>query len=338
MRANCTDATAFIEEVCENYQKFTGKELEFETFCNNRDIQRGVPKGTAFSKFMALYNGYRDKLDTEKAIYRLSTLGIIDDYTVNFSTSTFNLIGTKKSEKEYKEILRKYLCKYYSEKTSDIRLKALSKIDEPTPIRKYLNFLVNFVYNEIQKKRKLAMHDMKSACRLGLEKGSVELKDFIDLYFNSKYARAGYSFENDKGKEVLASLPDLTDQGKNDDLKWVWKFIDYVDEDPKAGQIDNIKHLYMLEFKNPRYLQEAEGLLLHAFSQIEEKESNLTDKKLEEIYNQFTELMLEKNPDLPTQMNKHGFEFDFDSIMIKRYLQPLKNAKNTLVKLNEILN
>jgi ATP-dependent DNA helicase RecQ len=242
-------------------------------------------------------------------------------------------------------------------------LKALSKIDEPTPIRKYLNFLVNFVYNEIQKKRKLAMHDMKSACRLGLEKGSVELKDFIDLYFNSKYARAGYSFENDKGKEVLASLPDLTDQGKNDDLKWVWKFIDYVDEDPKAGQIDNIKHLrgactrmlnnqpdsytllllnaftlYMLEFKNPRYLQEAEGLLLHAFSQIEEKESNLTDKKLEEIYNQFTELMLERNPDLATQMKKHGFEFDFDSIMIKRYLQPLKNAKNTLVKLNEILN
>lgn len=363
MRANCTDATAFIEEVCENYQKFSGKELDFETFCNNRDIQRGVPKGTAFSKFMALYNGYRDKLDTEKAIYRLSTLGIIDDYTVNFSTSTFNLIGTKKSEKEYKEILRKYLCKYYSEKTTDIRLKALAKIDEPTPIRKYLNFLVNFVYNEIQKKRKLAMHDMKSACRLGLEKGSVELKDFIDLYFNSKYARSGYSFQNDKGKEILASLPDLTDQGKNDDLKWVWKFIDYVEEDPKAGQIDNIKHLrgactrmlnnqpdsytllllnaftlYMLEFKNPRYLQEAESLLLHAFSQIEEKESNLSDKKLEEIYNQFTELMLDKNPELETQMKKHGFEFDFDSIMIKRYLQPLKNAKNTLIKLNEILN
>lgn len=363
MRADCTDAVAFIEEVCENYQRVTGNELDFELFCNNRDIQRGVQTGTAFSKFMALYNGYRDKLDTEKAIYRLSTLGIIDDYTVNFSTSTFNLIGTKKTENEYKEILRKYLCKYYSEKTSDIRLKSLAKIDEPTPIRKYLNFLVHFVYKEIQKKRKLAMHDMKSACRLGLEKGSVELKDFIDLYFNSKYARSGYSFQNEKGTEILASLPDLTEQGKNDDLKWVWKFIDYVEEDPKAGQIDNTKHLrgactrmlnnqpdsytllllnaftlYMLEFKNPRYLQEAESLLLHAFSQIEEKEPNLNDKKLEEIYNQFTELLLDKNLELETQMKKNGFEFDFDSIMIKRYLQPLKNAKNTLIKLNEILN
>lgn len=360
MRANCTDATAFIEEVCENFQKFTGKELDFETFCNNRDTQRDVPKGTAFSKFMALYNGYRDKLDTEKAIYRLSTLGIIDDYTVNFSTSTFNLIGTKKNEKEYKDYLINYLLKYYSKKSTDSKIKRLSKIDEPTTYRKHLNFLVHFVYDEIEKKRKRAMYDMKDACRYGIENGSIELKDFIDLYFNSKYARKGYSV-NDSN----ASLFDLLvgDNKKDDNIKFVWNFIDLMDLDKPASQIDNYKHLrgacsrllrsqpdsytllllnaftlYMLEFKNPRYLQEAENLLLHAFSEIEEKESNLSDKMLEEIYNQFTELMLDKNLELEVHMNKHGFEFDFDSIMIKRYLKPLKNANNTLFKLNEILN
>lgn len=359
MRANCTDATAFIEEVCENYQKFTGKELDFETFCNNRDTQRDVPKGTAFSKFMALYNGYRDKLDTEKAIYRLSTLGIIDDYTVNFSTSTFNLIGTKKNEKEYKDYLINYLLKYYSKKSTDSKIKRLSKIDEPTTYRKHLNFLVHFVYDEIEKKRKRAMYDMKDACRYGIE-NPLELKDFIDLYFNSKYARKGY-LVNDSN----ASLFDLLvgDNKKDDNIKFVWNFIDLMDLDKPASQIDNYKHLrgacsrllrsqpdsytllllnaftlYMLEFKNPRYLQEAENLLLHAFSEIEEKESNLSDKMLEEIYNQFTELMLDKNLELEVHMNKHGFEFDFDSIMIKRYLKPLKNANNTLFKLNEILN
>lgn len=363
MKANSTEAVAFIEEVCENYQKFTGQELDFEAFCNNRDIQRGVQKGNAFSKFMALYNGYRDKLDTEKAIYRLSTLGIIDDYTVNFSTSTFNLIGTKKADNEYETILRKYLCKYYSEKTSDVRLKALVHIDEPTPIRRYLYFLVNFVYEEIQKKRKLAMADMQSACRLGLEKGSVELKDYIDLYFNSKYARSGYSFQNEMGIEILASLPDLTDQGKNDDLKLVWEFIEFVEQDPKAGQIDNIKHLrgactrmlnnqpdsytllllnaftlYMLEFKNPRYLQEAENLVLNAFSSIQEKESNWSDEKLESVYNEFNEKLIEKNVELKSFMELHGFYFDFDSIMIKRLLLPLQNANSTLKNLNKILN
>ena len=360
MRAECTNASAFIEEVCENYQKFKGSELDFETFCCTQDVNKGVAIGTEFLKFMALFNGYRDKLDTEKAIYRLSTLGIIDDYTVNFSTYTFNLIGTKKNEKEYKDYLINYLLKYYSKKETDLKIKGLSKIDEPTTYRKHLNFLVHFVYDEIEKKRKRAMQDMQDACRYGIENGSIELKDFIDLYFNSKYARKGY-LVNDSN----ASLFDLLvgDNKKDDNIKFVWKFIELMDLDKPASQIDNYKHLrgacsrllrsqpdsytllllnaftlYMLEFKNPRYLQEAENLLLHAFSQIEEKESNLTDKKLEAIYNQFTELILDKNLELEAQMEKHGFEFDFDSIMIKRYLQPLKNAKNTLVKLNEILN
>jgi ATP-dependent DNA helicase RecQ len=364
MRANCTDAEAFIEEVCDNYSKFTnGNVLDFEDFCNKRDAQRNATIGTAYTKFMALYNGYRDKMDTEKAIYRLSTLGIIDDYTVNFSSNTFSLKGTKKTEKEYKDNLKGYLLKYYSEKTTSVRLKTLSTIDEPTPIRKSLNFLVNFVYKEIQKKRQLAMQDMKTACRLGLEKGSVELKDYIDLYFNSKYARAGYSYTNEKGKEINASLPDLTDNGKNDDLKWVWLFSEIVEEDPKAGQIDNIKHLrgactrmlnnqpdsytllllnafalYMLEYKNPRYLLEAENMIINAFSNIQEKEPDWDDNKLEEIYNKFVSIVIDKNTELEANMEKNDFSFDFDSVMIKRLLNPLQKANNLLQSLNEILN
>lgn len=363
MRANCTEAEAFIEEVCDNYQKFTHIELDFETFCTNRDQTKGNPAGTAYKMFMALYNGYRDKMDTEKAIYRLSTLGIIDDYTVNFSSNTFTLFGKKKTEKEYKDNLTVYLLKYYSEKTTQVRLKKLAPIDEPTPIRKSLNFLVNFVYKEIQKKRQLAMHDMRNACRLGLEKGSVELKDYIDLYFNSKYARAGYTYSNENGEEINASLPDITDNGKNDDLKWVWLFMEIVDEDPKAGQIDNTKHLrgactrmlnnqpdsytllllnafalYMLEYKNPRYLQEAEMLLINAFTNIQEKEADWNEKKLEKIFNEFTSKIIDKNVELESYMEMHNFTFDFDSIMMKRLLKPILNASNTLRSLNKILN
>ncbi len=364
MRANCTDAEAFIEELCEYYSRFTnGNTLDFEEFCNKRDIQRNNKIGTAYTRFMALYNGYRDKMDTEKAIYRLSTLGIIDDYTVNFSSNTFTLKGIKKTEKEYKDNLKSYLLKYYSEKTTNIRLKTLSTIDEPSLIRKSLNFLVNFVYKEIQKKRQLAMQDMKTACRLGLEKGSVELKDYIDLYFNSKYARSGYSYTNEKGNEVNASLPDLTGNGMNDDVKWVWLFTNIVEEDPKAGQIDNIKHLrgactrmlnnqpdsytllllnafalYMLEYKNPRYLLEAENMIINAFTNIQEKEPSWDDNKLEEIYNKFISIILDKNTELKAYMEKNNFLFDFDSVMITRLLYPLKKANNLLHSLNEILN
>lgn len=364
MRARCPDAEAFIEEVCDYYIQFTnGTQLDFEQFCNDRDVSKGNLRGTAYKMFMALYNGYRDKMDTEKAIYRLSTLGVIDDYTVNFSSNTFTLKGIKKTEEEYTENLYLYLIKYYSDKTSKTRLKNLCLIDEPTPIRKALNFLVNFVYQEIQKKRKLAMLDMKKACRLGLEKGSVELKDYFDLYFNSKYARTGYSYFNAKGIEVNASLPDITDNGKKEHLKWVWMFIEIVEEDPKAGQIDNIKHLrgactrmlnaqpdnytllllnafalYMLEYKNPRYLQDAETLLINAFINIQEKESEWNDSKLEDVFTTFTLKLFDKNNELETFMVLHGFTFDFDSIMIKRLLNPLKMAHRTLHELNKILN
>lgn len=364
MKANCTDADAFIEAICENYQKFTfGNSLDFEHFCNERDRAKGNPKGTAYKMFMALYNGYRDKMDTEKAIYRLSTLGIIDDYTVNFASNTFALKGVRKNEKEYKENLRAYLLKYYSEKTTRARLKNLDEIDEPTLIRKSLTFLVNFVYDEIKKKRELAISDMRTACRIGLEKKNVEFKDYIDLYFNSKYARAGYTYTNSAGKEVDASLSDLTNNAKNDELKLVWFFMDVVDEDPKAGQIDNIKHLrgactrmlnnqpdsytvllllaftlYMLEYKNERYLREAEELLLHAFSSIEEKETHWGEKQIENAFNTFVVKLKDKNSELEVYMDKFGYAFDFESIMVSRLLIPLRKSTKTLKAINEILN
>jgi ATP-dependent DNA helicase RecQ len=190
-----------------------------------------------------------------------------------------------------------------------------------------------------------------------------DIHGMMNLYFNSKYARTGYSYFNEKGYEVNASLPELTDNGKNDDLKLVWLFMDIVEEDPKAGEIDNIKHLrgactrmlstqrdsytilllnsftlYMLEFKNPRYLQEAEDLILNAFTSIQDKEPEWTDKKLEDVFKSFTNLIVEKNKELAIYMKKHGFYFDFDSIMIKRLLKPLQTANSTLHSLNEILN
>lgn len=363
LRSSSLSSNDFIEKLGEKYLIYTGEELDFEKKCLERDKLLHRQTGETSKKFHHYYNGYRDKMDTEKAIYRLSTLGIIDDYTVNFSSNTFTLKGCKKAAKEYRANLNAYLLKYYSEKTTKAKLRNIDKIDESTPMRKALYFLVDFVYSEIQKKRQLAIHDMNTACRLGLEKGSVELKDYIDLYFNSKYARAGYSYFNEKGKEVNASLPDHTDNGKNEDLNLVWLFMEIVDEDPKSNQIDNTKHLrgactrmlnnqpdsytllllnaftlYMLEYKNSRYLQEAENLLINAFTSIQDKESNWNDKKLEEVYTVYTDKLIDRNGELEKYMELHGFSFDFDSIMIKRFLNPLQKANSTLRNLNKILN
>src|SRR5690606_9676077 len=100
----------------------------------------------------------------------------------------------------------------------------------------------------------------------------------------------------------------------------------------KAGQIDNIKHLrgactrmlnnqpdsytllllqaftlYMLEYKNERYLQEAEELLLHAFSSIQEKETHWNNRQLEDSFATFTAKLKDKNNELEVYMDKYGF-------------------------------
>lgn len=139
--------------------------------------------------------------------------------------------------------------------------------------------------------------------------------------------------------------------------------MDVVDEDPKAGQIDNIKHLrgactrmlnnqpdsytvllllaftlYMLEYKNERYLREAEELLLHAFSSIEEKETHWGEKQIENAFNTFVVKLKDKNSELEVYMDKFGYAFDFESIMVSRLLIPLRKSTKTLKAINEILN
>ena len=155
-----------------------------------------------------------------------------------------------------------------------------------------------------------------------VEKGSVELKEYIDLYFNSKYARWDM-FQNDKDKECLVLILPIRVRMTIWELGlevyrlcwWSRNLAELITLNIFRVLVQRMLNnpnrivtasssecftLYMLGFKIPRYLHKRLRIcpLLHAFSQIEEKESNLTDKNSEEIYNQYTGLMLEKNPDL----------------------------------------
>lgn len=210
----------------------------FEKIAQNRDITKGHSKGTAERELQRLYDGYRIKPDTEKALYRLSTIGVIDDYMVDFATKTYTVFATKRSDEIYFQNLRKYVRKYYSEVRADEELEKARKFEGVSAMQKCLFYLTEFVYREIAKKRFEGIDVMKSACELGKQSGSEAFREFIDLYFNSKYARQGYE-ANGKNKSLL----DRTDKGLNEDISWVWEFIEVVEEDKSGSHINNLKHL-----------------------------------------------------------------------------------------------
>ena len=180
-----------------------------------------------------------DKADKEKAIYRLSTLGVVDDYTIDFNAKTFVLEVTKKADDTYKEYLRNYIKTYYSDVKANEAIAPVDSYKGETTLQKCLGFLIDFVYREIVKKRFEAINTMKMACYEGLkENGNQPFKEFVDLYFNAKYARKNYRIN-----EVNYSLTDWTDEGKNQNLQWVWEFITVVNIDKTGSQLDNLKHL-----------------------------------------------------------------------------------------------
>ena len=84
-----------------------------------------------------------------------------------------------------------------------------------------------------------SIEDMILACEIGMqENGNEELKDFIHLYFNSKYAKENHEIDGEN-----YSLTIDTDNAKEYSFDILWKYIKATTIDPSGAQKDNTKHL-----------------------------------------------------------------------------------------------
>jgi ATP-dependent DNA helicase RecQ len=274
----------------------------FEQTAKKRDFSKGKPEGTAERELHRLFDGYRMKADTEKALYRLSTIGLIDDYTVDFNSKTYTIYAKRKPDEQYFENLEKYIRKYYSEVRTKQEISKARLFEGETTIQKCLFFLTDFVYREIEKKRFEGIGVMKEACEIGKENGGAAFKEFVELYFNSKYARKGYEVNGEN-----RSLTDRTEEGRQQNIEWTWEFIDVIDEDKSGGHINNLKHLrgactrllipqpdnavfhllkafsiFILDPENKRLMDEASNSFAKGFIEFQ-KENNLSfDQVLKE--------------------------------------------------------
>ena len=214
----------------------------FETFLKNISEKLETEIDSANESLFALkqlYYSPRIKADTDKAIFRLASIGIVDDYTVDYNKKSYTVFITKKTDDEYIEQLKVFMRKYYSANRVDSEIENVLEHEGDTILQKCLSFLTEFVYKEIEAKRLRSIEDMILACQIGLqENGNEELKDFIYLYFNSKYAKENHEID---GKPYSLTL--ATDNAKEYSFEIVWNFIEATLIDPSGAQKDNTKHL-----------------------------------------------------------------------------------------------
>jgi len=127
----------------------------------------------------------------EKVIYRMCCIGIIDDFTQDYSAQTFRIVTRHKAEGEYYNGLKQFLMRYYTEERAESEIEKAKGYKGQTEIQKCLGYLTDFVYGKIAGKRRQAIDDMDAFCKEGISADSwleanENMKDFMFFYFNSK--------------------------------------------------------------------------------------------------------------------------------------------------------
>lgn len=197
-----------------------------------------------YQKLKFIFYQKRDKDDTDKAIYRLCCIGLVEDVTIDYLSETYELKIRNRSDQEFRQCMLAFFMKYYSSEQAEKKVAEIDNQNGRNYLDKCLGYLTAFVYTNLEKKRYRAIDDMRIACEDSVTErhnsGNDEwLKEFIHLYFNSKYARKGYKF----GNRHYSLMEDTDEQGL-DGFDVVEKYIRAMTEDGSGSEVDNVKHLY----------------------------------------------------------------------------------------------
>lgn len=225
MKVDLYKVNSFVE-LLQEISKITGDD-NWRTFHNSPALW---PLNKAFCK-------RRDKDDTDKAIYRMCCIGLVDDVTIDYINHFYTLKIVKRPAGFYYDSLRVFFEKYYSADQSLHKVAEAMQHRGNTEPDKCLGYLADFVYENLEVKRRRAIEDMREACIEGIRYGDVWLKQFIHLYFNSKYARDKYEING-----VSYSLK--RDIKTNPSSALILKYIRVMDKDTSGTMNDNVKHLY----------------------------------------------------------------------------------------------
>lgn len=281
--------------------------------------------------------------DISKAIYRMTCIDLIQDFTQDYKNQLFRIVVQKKERKGYYLGLKTFLLRYYTEERAVLEIEKVEKtplknseIDElSAEIYRCLAYLTEFVYDKISEKRKRAIDDMRNFCMEGLSdkvswiENNENLKDYIFYYFNSKYAKSDYVTDN--GEPF--SLVEDTEGGKKSSVEILHKYMRVIEDDVVGigTPLDNVKHLYgavrlisrSLTDSNPAlYLIEVFCL---AFMGTK-KNKNLE----EQLVLRYSEGMIEFSKRTENQKEFWTLFTDFNEVLNEYFIE--KQELNTLIE------
>jgi superfamily II DNA helicase RecQ len=229
----------------------------FLTTLRSAEVGQKIISYINYQNSVSVEGNVIDHSDIAKAIYRMTCIGLIEDFTQNYKNKQYRIVAERKKEGDYFNGLKNFLLRYYSPDRAEEELRNVylirltNNIDSEfeREIFQCLSYLTTFVYEKISVKRKRAIDEMRNFCIEGLSENgnwlaaNERLKDYLFYYFNSKYAKNDYVAEND---EPFSLLED-TDRGKISGWNILFKYLRVATDKDIIGistPLDNVKHLY----------------------------------------------------------------------------------------------
>ncbi len=172
------------------------------------------PTDDIYNRLIMYFYQIREEQETFRAVYRLSVIGVIDDYEVDYNAETVSLIVTKHEDHYYINKVIDYIKRYDSpEFVKSVESEILSRKGD-TVVQKCCSFLTSFVYDKIGKKRLENIDVMEHAIK------SENFVEYVNVYFDSRYT------------------PEFREKSGEDPIDWIWPFLD-----KEASGSDSISHI-----------------------------------------------------------------------------------------------
>jgi ATP-dependent DNA helicase RecQ len=137
---------------------------------------------------------------TEKILYRLSLLGLVVDYALDHNARVFEVEVARRKDDHFKSVLLEYVCRYKPTEYRDRFSERIKSSEGSTMLEKCLNVLLEFVYEEIEKKRRRTILQMAEVASTSVDKEAFR-KALLNYLETSEFTK-----RLDKiSKEILAS-------------------------------------------------------------------------------------------------------------------------------------
>jgi superfamily II DNA or RNA helicase len=338
---NRNSAQFIMKKIILDAYEFTNNEKDSvaeELFIRNIDFEykriAGYPAGLELSltpeeteHIKKEYWRIRSTLDTLRAVYRLSIIGIIDDYLVDYYHQAITIEFSAKSSKDYRDNFKKYLRRYLGESSAQKWLDKADTREEITDLRKYVFTLTDFFEETIAKKRLACASYMNELCKTYVgtddkEKAEKTFRESIVFYFTSKYAKQKY-FPKDFYNNI-----------DNENINLFFKYINFIEnppEDEQGLELNNASHILGACDRYKQSSTETNAIidLLASFSSI------ILDAK---VYGYLPDFEVREQTIRPKELAINAFErlCGKDNLETNLYLKAVNKFSNLLVKLNPI--